>query len=125
MQSVYTKWLHVQCPVKGKCQFIYVCFFLQCIGGYASKIGEIAFRKWFSRINEIRSIIRQVLLDALTATATTATRLKIMRALQMKNPAALIFESPNWHNISYAAQVINHDHAQTFQAMVQELKEKK
>ena len=48
-----------------------------------------------------------------------------MRALQMKNPAALIFESPNWHNISYAAQVINHDHAQTFQAMVQELKEEK
>ena len=46
-----------------------------------------------------------------------------MRALEMKNPA-LILESPNRHNISYAAQVNNHDHAQTFQAMVQELKER-
>ena len=69
-----------------------------------------------SKINEIRSIIGQVPLIAVT---TTATRLKIMRALEMKK-SALILESPNRHNISYAAQVINHDRAQTFQAMVQE-----
>jgi ATP-dependent DNA helicase RecQ len=99
---------------------IYLC----CSRGYASKKGEKAFRKWFSRINEIRSIVGRVPVIALTATATTVTRLKIMRALEMKNPA-LILESPNRHNISYAAQVINHDLAKTFQTMVQELKEKK
>ncbi|CAB4010046.1 mediator of RNA polymerase II transcription subunit 34-like [Paramuricea clavata] len=92
--------------------------------GYASKKGEMAFRKWFSRINEIRSIVGRVPVIALTATATTVTRLKSMRALEIKNPA-LILESPNRHNISYAAQVINHDLAKTFQTMVQQLKEKK
>ena len=92
--------------------------------GYAAKKGEMAFRKWFSRINEMRSIVGKVPLIALTATATTAIRLKIMRSLEMKTPA-LIMESPNRHNISYAVQIVTPDPAKTFQAMIKDLKEQK
>ena len=88
------------------------------------KKGEMAFRKWFSRINEIRSIVGKVPLIALTATATTSTRLKIMRSLEMKSPT-LIMDSPNRDNITYAVQVITPDPAQTFKTLVQELKEHK
>ncbi|KAJ7386194.1 hypothetical protein OS493_010587 [Desmophyllum pertusum] len=50
---------------------------------------QLKREKWllesgFSRINEIRSIVRKVPVIALTATATTATRLQIIRALEMK-----------------------------------------
>ena len=62
--------------------------------GYAAKKGESAFRKWFGRINEIRSIVGKVPLVALTATATKSTRLKIMRSLEMREPA-LLMDSPN------------------------------
>ena len=88
------------------------------------KKGEMAFRKWFSRINEIRSIVGKVPLIALTATATTSTRLKIMRSLEMKSPT-LIMDSPNRDNKTYAVQVITPDPAQTFKTLVQELKEHK
>ena len=86
------------------------------------KKGEMAFRKWFSRINEIRSIVGKVPLITLTAIATMSTRLKIMRSLEMKSPT-LIMDSPNRDNISYAVQVIAPDPAQTFKTLVQELKE--
>ena len=88
------------------------------------KKGEMAFRKWFGRINEIRSIVGKVPLIALTATASTSTRLKIMWSLEMKSPA-LIMDSPNRDNISYAVQVITPDPAHTFKALVKELQEHK
>ena len=84
----------------------------------------MASRKWFGRINEIRSIVGKVPLTALTATATTSTRLKILGSLEMKSPA-LIMDSPNRDNISYAVEVITLDPAQTFKALVKELRERK
>ena len=63
-------------------------------------------------------------LIALTATATMSTRLKIMQSLETKSPA-LITDSPNGDDISYAVQVITPDPAQTFKTLVQELKEHK
>jgi len=42
-------------------------------GGYTAKKGEVDFRKWFDRINEIHAIVGKVPLVALTATATTLT----------------------------------------------------
>ena len=47
-----------------------------------------------------------------------------MQSLETKSPA-LITESPNADNISYAVQVITPDPAQTFKTLVQELKEHK
>lgn len=83
--------------------------------GYAAKKGEKAFRKWFGRINEIRSLVGKVPLVALTATATKSTRLQIMESLEMKNPA-LFIDSPNRHNISYAVKVATPDPARPFNA---------
>lgn len=47
-----------------------------------------------------------------------------MRSLEMKKPALLI-ESPNRQNISYAVKVVTPDPAKTFQTMVKKLKEQK
>lgn len=103
-------------PVLNQC--VLVC------RGYAAKKGEVAFRKWFSRINEIRSIVRKVPVIALTATATTATRLQIIRALEMKNPA-LVVDIPNRQNITYGVKVITPNPAAAFQKMVSDLKDQK
>ncbi|XP_068754402.1 uncharacterized protein [Montipora capricornis] len=92
--------------------------------GYAAKKGERAFRKWFSRINEIRSIIKKVPVIALTATATTETRLQTVRTLEMKSPA-LIVDIPNRQNISYGVQVITPNPSVTFAKMVSDLKVQK
>ena len=89
--------------------------------GYAAKKGERAFRRWFSRINEIRSIVKRVPVIALTATATTETRLQIIRALEMKNPA-LIVDIPNRQNISYGVKAVTPHPAATFAKMVSDLK---
>ena len=87
--------------------------------GYAAKKGERAFRKWFSRINEIRSIVKRVPVIARIATATTETRL-IIKALEMNNPA-LIIDIPNRQNISYGVKVITPNPAVTFAKMVSDL----
>ena len=88
------------------------------------KKGELAFRKWFGRINEIRSIIGKVPLIALTATAMTSTRLRIMRSLEMKKPS-LFIESPDRQNISYAVKVVTPDPSKTFHSMLKDLKNRK
>lgn len=86
------------------------------------KKGERAFRKWFSQINEICSIVKKVPVIALTATATTETRL--VRTLEIKNPA-LIIKIPNRQNISYGVKVITPNLAVTFAKMVSDLKVQK
>jgi len=58
---------------------------------------------------------------ALTATATTETRLQIIRALEMKNPA-LIVDIPNRQNISYGVKAVTPHPAATFAKMVSDLK---
>ena len=52
----------------------------------------------------------KVPLIALTATARKLTRLKIMRSLEMHEPA-LLMESPNRHNICYAVRAVTPDPA--------------
>ena len=54
-----------------------------------------AFRKWCGRVGEIRSLLPQgVPLLALTATATAATRKRIMQLLSFKQGIEIIV-SPN------------------------------
>ena len=62
-----------------------------------------AFRVWFSRLHELRSLLPGVMFIALTATATADTRKVIFDVLDMKNPL-IILESPNKPNISYVVQ---------------------
>ena len=63
-------------------------------------------------------------LIALTATATTSTRLRIMWSLEMKKPS-LFIESPDRQNISYAVKVVTPDPSKTFHSMLKDRKEQK
>lgn len=59
------------------------------------------FRREFSRIGELRSIIpSNVNVMALTATASRTLRRNVMKMLGMKN-ASVVSVSPNKHNIKY------------------------
>ena len=89
--------------------------------GYSVQKGEQAFRKWFSRINEIRSLVNRVPLVALTATATTATKEKILKALEMEE-AVVISQNPNRKNICYAVQAVSGGANQTFAPYIDDLK---
>lgn len=64
-----------------------------------------AFREWFDRRHEIRSLVSQAPIIALTATATKETRETIFEGLQMRDPHFIV-ESPNKVNISYCVQYI-------------------
>ena len=92
--------------------------------GFSAKKGEKAFRIWFRRINELRSLVGGVPLLALTATATKETRSKITKTLQM-DKAVLFCSNPNRENIAYAVQVIGSDPLATFKPLIDELKEKR
>ena len=61
---------------------------------------------------------------ALTATATTETRLQIVKTLEMKNPA-LIVDISNRQNIAYGVKVITPNPSVTFAKMVSDLKVQK
>ncbi|XP_078378366.1 uncharacterized protein LOC144661173 [Oculina patagonica] len=86
--------------------------------GYSVKKGEQAFRKWFGRINEIRSLVKGVPLLALSATATIATRKKIMQSLEMEQ-AVVFNQSPNHKNIYYAVQTITGGANKTFASCIE------
>ena len=92
--------------------------------GFSLKKGERAFRIWFRRINELRSLVGRVPLLALTATATKETRNKITKTLEMDN-AVLFSAIPDRKNIAYAVQVTGSDPQTTFQTLINTLKEKR
>ncbi|XP_078360026.1 putative ATP-dependent DNA helicase RecS [Oculina patagonica] len=91
--------------------------------GFSAKKGETAFRIWFRRINELRSLVGSVPLVALTATATKTTRSQIIKTLEMEN-VAVFSENPNRKNIAYGVQVTGDDPLTTFSSLIQEIKEK-
>ena len=60
-----------------------------------------SFRREFSRLGEVRSIIPEcVNVMALTATATVSTRKEIIKSLDMQNPV-VVSVSPMKENIYY------------------------
>ena len=85
---------------------------------------RMAFRKWYARLNELRSIT-EVPFMALTATATTQTKRKIFSLLEMKKPYEVI-ASPNRNNISFVVQKIENgcNLIDRFQCIVSEIKMK-
>ena len=89
---------------------------------FFAKRGEKAFRIWFRRINEVRSLVGGVALLALTATATKETRSKINKTLEM-DKAVMFCSNPNRESITYAVQVIGSDPLATFKPLMEELKE--
>ena len=55
---------------------------------------------WFSRLHELRSLLPEIPFIALTATATSDTRVAIFESLLFSDPH-MVIESPNKDNISY------------------------
>lgn len=67
---------------------------------------RVAFRKSYSRLNELRSLVKEGLpIIALTATSTKTTQKKIFKLLELKTHF-MVVDSPERSNISYAVQEI-------------------
>ena len=66
-----------------------------------------AFRIWYSRLNELRSLVAKgTPFLALTATAARQTRDQIFEMLEMKLPVEIL-ESPNRPNVTFVVQKID------------------
>lgn len=80
------------------------------------------FRKEFSKLGEIRSLLPEgVHLMALTATATKTSRRDICRKLGMVNPF-ILSHSPNKQNIKYSIVKKNEGIEMAFAPLLEELK---
>ena len=91
--------------------------------GFSPRKGEKIFRVWFSRINELRSIVPGgVPLLVLTATATKRTRERVMHALEMKN-ATIIKDFPDKPNITYSVQIVGTKTLETFHSLIAEVEQ--
>ena len=84
-----------------------------------------AFRRWYSRLNEMRSFIGRVPFVALTATATNRTKLRIFELLEFESPKE-ISESPNKQNVRYSVQKLDTSLPllENFRCLIKELMEK-
>ena len=67
---------------------------------------ESAFRRWYSRLNELKLLVCDVPFLALTATATKKTRDKIFELLEFKSPKEVL-ESQNKPNVRYSVQKLD------------------
>lgn len=91
-----------------------------------SNANKTAFRRWFSRLNEIRSLVRKGLnFLALTATASRTTREKIFELLELDSPK-VITESPNKENIRYSVDKLDRNVKiiENFRGLITEIKSK-
>lgn len=81
-----------------------------------------SFRKEFSNLGEVRSLIPQkARVMALTATATVKTRRAICKTLGMSNPV-VVADSPNKPNIKYIVHLHPGTLEETFASVVEELR---
>ena len=83
-----------------------------------------AFRKWYSRLNELRSLTSSnVPVMALTATATNNTKTKIYELLELRNPYEVKI-NPDRSNITYVVQKMVRDLsvAEHFTSMCEDIK---
>ena len=77
------------------------------VRGRTGNAGNVAFRKWYSFLNELRSLVSNGLpFMALTATASKHTKREIFRVLEFTTPHEIV-ESPDRRNIVYVCQQID------------------
>ena len=93
-------------------------YFILC-RGFSAKKGEQAFRKWFSRICEICSLVKGVPLVALTASKKTNE--KNIKALEMEN-AVIVNQNQNRKNIAYSVQAVSGGANNTFAPFIEDLR---
>lgn len=72
-------------------------------GTTGSNKNRTAFRLWYSRINEMRSLLNDIPFIALTATASQKSKERIFELLEFVSPKE-ISESPNKVNVRYCVQ---------------------
>ena len=75
--------------------------------GLSSGNEKGAFRCWYSRLNEPKSLVN-VPFMALNATATKATKDKIFELLEFNCPVEGV-ENPNKNNIKYTEQLLDNN----------------
>lgn len=85
------------------CQHICMLFRAICRGVSQKKEDE-PFRKWFSCIGELRSLIPSVPLLAITATVSTSWRRRIKRKLSMGKNCIEVVQNPDRPNIRLAVE---------------------
>ena len=96
----------VSCPVYSKALMGIAVDEVHCVtqwGQSNSNHERLAFRKWYSRLSELRSLTDEVPFMALTATATTLTKRRILSLLEMKNPFEVV-TSHDRSNDSFGVQ---------------------
>ena len=83
-----------------------------------------AFRVWYSRLNEFRSLVDAPFIT-LTATATPKTKAKMFELLKLREPKEIV-ESPDKPNVRYAIQKLRNSLPvlENFRCLLDELKEK-
>lgn len=93
--------------------------------GYENKEKQQAFRACFSRLGELRSLApSETPFMALTATATSQTRQKILEGLSLKDNLKCIIARPNMPNIYLYAAKVNKELFKTFGWLIEKLKRK-
>ena len=88
--------------------------------------GKVAFRKWYSCLREIRSLVSAGLpIIALTATASKRTKQDIFRVLELSSPFEVV-KNPLVSNITYSTQLIEKgkEFLDYFKWLIDEVKEK-
>ena len=91
-------------------------------GTMGSNKDRTAFRLWYSRINEMRSLLSDMPFIALTATASQKSKERIFELLEFVSPKE-ISESPNKVNVRYCVQKLANSLPiiETFRCLIHEL----
>ncbi|XP_078355691.1 bifunctional 3'-5' exonuclease/ATP-dependent helicase WRN-like [Oculina patagonica] len=77
-----------------------------CHWGQSKSQKHTAFRVWFSRLHELKSLLPGCPVIALTATATSDTRAAIFESLLFDKPH-MVLESPDKENINYVVHYMD------------------
>ena len=83
-----------------------------------------SFRREFANLGEISSLLPDVHIMALTATASTLTRKAICRCVGMKK-VLLVSQSPNKPNIFYSVKSDQNSIEEAFTSLVSEIQKKR
>ena len=71
--------------------------------GLSNNRERAAFRKWYSRLNELTSLTQGIPIMALTTTTTKGNKRKMYELLELNEPFEVV-ACPNRNNICYDVQ---------------------
>ena len=104
-----------------------ICYHYYMYRGTSKSQDAVAFRRWFFKLSELRSLVRNnIPFMAVTATATRKTKDTIISVLQL-GTFVEVSQSPNKSNIAFGVQTMVKQNSiiQYFDWILDELKEKR